>query len=141
MRGMTPYFASAVAAAMLCCGCGGAKSSAPAAGRTVELTDAFFVRGSSDTLNFGRLHEGEIAVRSITLHNASAEPTVIVTHEVSCGCVTLDYERRPILPDASATVDFTFDSRGERGWQMKLVTLRFGEKAVPLRIFVEAEVE
>ena len=130
--------AALCAAAVSCAGRGGETK---AAGQVIRLTDELLRSGGSDTLRFGRLYEGETAVRRITLYNETQEPTVIVTHEASCGCVTLDYERRPIMPGESADAEFTFDSRGEAGWQMKLITLRLGATGTPLKIYVEAEVE
>lgn len=130
-------------AVVLSAACGGAKekSVAAASGQVIELTTGLLERGGTDTVRFGRLNEGEIAVRSLTLHNASDEPTVVVAHERSCGCVNVAYERRPIMPGESCPVEFTFDSRGEFGWQLKLITLHLGAAGVPLKIYVEAEVE
>ena len=134
--------ATAAIVLLLFCSCGGrTEKPAATAGQVIELTDAMMRAGGVDTVRFGRLNEGEIAVRSVTLHNAASQPAVIVTHERSCGCVGVEYERRPIMPGEESKVDFTFDSRGEYGWQLKLITLRIGAAAVPLKIYVEAEVE
>ena len=131
-----------LAAAVLLWSCGGrAPKSAVAVGQVIEIDDEMVQRGGTDTVCFGRLHEGEIAVRSVTFRNTTAAPTVIVSHERSCGCIDVEYERRPIMPGEESKVDFTFDSRGEYGWQLKLITLRIGAAAVPLKIYVEAEVE
>lgn len=111
------------------------------AGQVIVLTDSTLTAGGVDTVRFGRLHEGETALRQLSLRNDGTEPTVVVGHETTCGCVTLEYERRPVRPGESLPVRMTFDSRGEYGWQMKLLTLRLGAKALPLRIYVEAEVE
>lgn len=122
--------------------CGGHKRMAtPAAGAIIRLTDSLLEHGGVDTLHFGRLHEGEIAVKHVALQNDSKETTIVVGDEVSCGCVSADYDRRPIAAGGCSDLAVTFDSRGEFGWQMKLLTLRLGRNAVPLRIFVEAEVE
>ena len=127
--------------AMALCACGGTKEKTGASGQVIEITDGMIRHGGADTIRFGHLNEGEIALRSITLANKTAKPTVIVSHERSCGCVNVEYERRPIMPEGEAKVDFTFDSRGEYGWQMKIITLRLGAAGVPLKIYVEAEVE
>ena len=135
-------FAAVAMTVTLSVACGGrAPKSTAAVGQVVELTDAMMQSGGVDTVRFGRLNEGEIAVRSVTLRNASSQPAVIVTHERSCGCIGVEYERRPIMPGEESKVDFTFDSRGESGWQLKLITLRIGAAAVPLKFYVDAEVE
>ena len=133
--------AAILMAASILWACDGRKSAAGVSGQIIELTGGMLDRGGVDTLRFGRLHEGEMAVRSITLRNGASEPAVIVTHERSCGCVDAEYERRPIMPGEESKVEFTFDSRGEYGWQMKLITLRLGGRGVPLKIYIEAEVE
>ncbi|MDE5637701.1 MAG: DUF1573 domain-containing protein [Alistipes sp.] len=110
-------------------------------GQLIVLTDATLASGGTDTVRFGRLHQGETALRQLSLRNDGTEPTIVVGHETTCGCVALEYERRPVKPGESLPVRMTFDSRGEYGWQMKLLTLRLGAKALPLKIYVEAEVE
>ena len=140
MRG-TISLVAILMAATISWACGGQKAATAAAGQVIELTDAMLDRGGVDTLRFGRLHEGEIALRSIVVRNGTEQPAVIVTHERSCGCVDAEYERRPIMPGEESKVEFSFDSRGEYGWQMKLITLRLGGRGVPLKIYIEAEVE
>lgn len=121
--------------------CGGNRTTGAPAGQVIVLTDATLAAGGADTVRFGRLREGETALRQLSLRNDGSEPTVVVGHETTCGCVALEYERRPVKPGESLPVRMTFDSRGEYGWQMKLLTLRLGAKALPLKIYVEAEVE
>lgn len=121
--------------------CAGKRTAEAPAGQVIVLTDSTLASGGADTVRFGRLHEGETALRLLSLRNDGTEPTVVVGHETTCGCVALEYERRPVKPGESLPVRMTFDSRGEYGWQMKLLTLRLGAKALPLRIYVEAEVE
>ena len=140
MRGVISLVAILVAVSVSCA-CGSRKAAPGAEGQVIELNGDMLGRGGSDTLRFGRLHEGERAVKGITLRNATSEPTVIVNHERSCGCVDAEYERRPIMPGEESKVDFSFDSRGEFGGQMKLITLRLGARGVPLKIYIEAEVE
>lgn len=142
MKSLFAYVFPVIVLAALSVSCGGGRSkTSAAAGQVIEVTDAMLQRGGVDTVRFGTLHEGEMAVRSVTLHNAASEPAIIVDSERSCGCVSVDYERRPVMPGEMSPVEFRFDSRGEYGWQMKLITLRLGARGVPLKIYVEAEVE
>lgn len=94
-----------------------------------------------DTLSFGKMHSGEMVVKKLRIKNSSKTPTIILRHTTSCGCVKMDYERKPIMPDSVCDIGFTFDSRGERGWQLKLVEFYFAEMAQPLKLYIEAEVE
>ena len=144
MKNLPSYFIPLLAVTViLLCACGGpkTKSGATTAGQIIEITDEMMQQGGTDTVRFGRLNEGEIAVRSVTFRNATETPTVIASHERSCGCIDVEYERRPIMAGEESKAEFTFDSRGEDGWQMKLITLRLGSAGVPLKIYIEAEVE
>lgn len=112
-----------------------------AGGPELRLTDSVLRCGAADTLYFGRLHEGEAGVRRIRLHNASSRTVVLTHHELSCHCIDPVYERRPLRPEESMPVEIRFDTRGERGWQMKLLKLHLSESQQPIRLFIEAEVE
>lgn len=110
-------------------------------GQSIEITDSTLHCGATpDTLRFGRLNAGEIAVKRITLHNSTDEPIVILRHETTCHCASFKYDHRPIVPDASVDIDCTFDSRGAEGWQMKLVKIYLSGASYPLTIFIEADV-
>lgn len=108
--------------------------------RIVLLADTIDSTRSADTLRFGRLGSGEIAVARFALHNATPRPLRIVAVERSCGCLTLECDDRPIRPDERRPVALAFDTRGEWGWQFKLVEIAFDGLPHPARIYVEAEV-
>ena len=99
------------------------------------------MHGSSDTLRFGRLGSGEIAVLRFQLENTSAKPLVILSTQRSCGCISLDHDAQPLAPGQARTLEMTFDSRGEYGWQLKRMDLILSGARKPLRIFVEADIE
>lgn len=113
----------------------------PFRGRIITLTDSLLVHGGSDTLRFGRLGSGEIAVQRFRIENASTKPLVLVSTQRSCGCISLDHDNQPLAPGRQLTLDMTFDSRGEYGWQLKRMDLIFAGARKPLRIYVEADVE
>ncbi len=131
--------AIAVAAVVASCGSRHAE--------VVHVTDVLHVdggvltEGAADTLRLGRMRQGEKAVKRLRIENGCNEPIVIVRHATTCGCVVPEYERRPIPAGGSTDIVFTFDSRGEYGWQMKLLDFYLSSSARPLKIYVEAEVE
>lgn len=110
-------------------------------GLIVTLTDSTLVHGGSDTLRFGHLGSGEIAVLRFRIENASDKPLVLVSTQRSCGCISLDHDNQPLAPGQQQTLEMTFDSRGEYGWQLKRMDLLFAGARKPLRLFVEADVE
>lgn len=109
--------------------------------RTVELTDSMLLCGGADTLFLGRLFEGEQARVRLQLRNATNHPLVVLQHELTCGCIALEYDRRPIMPSKALDLQVDFDTRGLYGWQLKLFRLRLTGSGEPLRIYVDAEVE
>lgn len=127
--------------AILLAGCGQPRSTTQRKGRIIHLTDAILDAGGSDTVRFGRLRSGEIAELHLWLANETDRPAVITAYDRSCGCTTLSYDSEPITPGAAQRIGLTFDSRGERGWQLKTLDVRFAGSQRPLRLFVEAEVE
>ncbi len=110
-------------------------------GQQIEITDSLLACGGADTVRFGRMHEGEIAVKRIWLVNRTATPVVPLDYDRTCGCTTLDFDRRPIRPDSAARVEIRFDSRGEWGWQMKRVDVKLSGQRQPFRLYVEADIE
>lgn len=110
-------------------------------GRIIRLTDRILEAGGSDTVRFGHLHSGEIAVMRLWLANRTEHPLVLSDYRRSCGCTTLEFDTQPILADEAQPVSFTFDSRGEWGWQLKTIDLLFIGTNRPFRLFVEAEIE
>lgn len=134
------FIALALASTLAACS---TKPTAPSGAgnvQTIAVTEAVLKYGASDTLRLGRLNSGEKALKTFMLRNDTKNPVVIVRHETSCNCTSFEYERKPILPDSLALIKCTFDTRGEFGWQFKLVKLRLSGADEPLRIFVEAEV-
>ena len=89
-----------LALAALAVGCGTSPRAVERKGRIISLTDSILTTGGTDTVRFGRLGSGEIAV-----------------------------------------VTLTFDSRGERGWQLKALDITLAGGQRPLRLFVEADIK
>lgn len=138
---------------LLCCACvaavacGGGRTAPPAppalprGARVVAVTDSLLAAGGCDTLRFGRLRSGEIARKRLWIENRTQRAVALLSYERTCGCTTLGFDSEPLPPGALREVEVTFDSRGEQGWQLKLVELRLAGAARNLCLVVEAEVE
>ena len=111
------------------------------AGQVVEINDSTLVAGVTDTLHFGRMSSGEIAVKSLIIKNTTSEPIIILRHETTCHCATITYTKQPIMSGEQSEIRFEFDSRGAYGWQMKLANFLIAGAERPLRVFIEAEIE
>lgn len=118
-----------------------AQNSAEPQGQIIVLTDSLLASGGSDTVRFGHLHSGEIAVLKLALENRTAHPVVPIGYSRNCGCTTLEFDSQPIPPQGNRPLNITFDSRGEQGWQLKIVTLTLSGTTRPWKIVVEADVE
>lgn len=107
----------------------------------IELSSANLEGGICDTLELGRMRQGEIIAKSIRLSNIDSKPHVILREATSCGCTTAHFSRKPIAVGASCDIDIEFNSQGLMGWQMKLLEFYFAEMDTPLKIYIDAEVE
>ena len=117
-----------LALAALAVGCGTSPRAVERKGRIISLTDSILTTGGTDTVRFGRLGSGEIAV-------------AVASYRRSCGCTTLEFDAQPIAPGDARQVTLTFDSRGERGWQLKALDITLAGGQRPLRLFVEADIK
>lgn len=110
-------------------------------GQIIAVSDSIIDFGGCDTVRFGRMYSGEIAVKQVWIDNKTSRVLVIKSYDTNCGCSSLDFDNKPIVPNDKGRVSFVFDSRGEHGWQMKLLEINFAETPTPLKIYIEAEVQ
>ncbi len=135
---------------LLCTACGGSahkadKNAATMASdvntQTIAITADDVEQGVADTLRFGKMRSGEIIAKTLRVENRCDHPIVLLRHTTTCGCIKINYDRKPIAPGQSGEIYFEFDSRTLYGWQMKLMEFYFAEKGNPMKIYAEAEVE
>ena len=127
--------------ALLTAACGTRPQTTERKGRIIALTDSILTAGGTDTVRFGRLGSGEIAVLRLWLANDASRPVAVASYRRSCGCTTLEFDAQPIAPGDARQVTLTFDSRGERGWQLKALDITLAGGQRPLRLVVEAAIK
>lgn len=110
-------------------------------GQPIVITSEALVKGGSDTIRLGRMHEGEILAYALQLVNQSPNHTLLRDYERTCGCTTLEVDKVPIAPQESLPATLYFDSRGEWGWQLKLIRLDLEGSQAPFNVWIEAEIE
>ena len=66
------------------------------ASRTILLADSM----SRDTVDLGRMRQGEIVRQRLLLENGYREPMVILSVSTSCGCTSAEFDRHPVQPGA-----------------------------------------
>ena len=123
------------------CGGGSQQTERPFSGQRILLADNSDGPIEADTVRFGHLYEGEIALRELLLCNHSERPVVITRYERTCGCTTLEYEAQPLMPGEERKVRLLFDARGAWGWQLKLLHIHLTEGGATKQIVVEADIE
>ena len=109
--------------------------------QTIAITADDVEQGVADTLRFGKMRSGEIIAKTLRVENRCSRPIVLLRHTTTCGCIKINYDRKPIAPGQGGEIYFEFDSRALYGWQMKLMEFYFAEKGNPMKIYAEAEVE
>lgn len=97
----------------------------------------------NDTIDFGKIRMGEMVEQTIRIKNLSnVKPFVVLSHDNSCGCTTLEYDKKPVAPDQYKDITFTFNSKAaDVGRQLKLVKLHTSFADKPYRFYIMAQVE
>lgn len=111
------------------------------AGMNIAVTDSLLVHGGADTLRLGKMSRGEVVQKNFRLTNAAEHPVVLLGYETTCGCTQLIYDRKVLKPHEHCEMTCRYDSTGEYGWTMTVVSLRIAESDRTFDIFVECEVE
>ncbi len=140
---MRKSFIVIVAALFAACGSGRGKVAVEGdtAGQVIALSDSLVAHRKADTISFGRVHEGELVVKELTLLNAGDKAFAVTSLDLSCGCVRADYPREPLMPGAKAPVTLTLDTRDLRGWIFKTVGVRTSLTTQSYLLYITAEVE
>ncbi len=86
---------------------------------TVEVVSDNTHQPLPDTIHLGRLKQGEVIKSAFTVDNNTTSPLVIVDVRVACGCAKASFSSKPVMSGESRVVEFTFNSKGMRGWQYK----------------------
>ena len=86
-------------------------------------------------IDFERVKRGEVLHLDFIVTNTGNQPLLLKDDEVSCGCTTVDYSTKPILPGQSSTVTVNFDTKTVYGRQERIVKLytNAAEKPVNLK--------
>lgn len=115
-------------------------ASVSAVNKVFDISDSIINHSLADTISFGKLKEGEIAVKEVGIKNVGDVPLVIVDFKKTCGCVNIEYDKKPIMPSETSNVKFTFDSRGIQGWAYKTIFMQTSLDAGEHLFIVTAEV-
>ena len=71
-----------LALAALAVGCGTSPRAVERKGRIISLTDSILTTGGTDTVRFGRLGSGEIAMLRLWLANDASRPVAVASYQI-----------------------------------------------------------
>jgi len=101
--------------------------------RTILLVFAFLlcakgfsqaqIKVADDKKNFGFVKRGALVKNEFEITNAGNAPLLINDAEVSCSCTTVEFPKKPILPNETFTVIVNFNTASVYGRQDRIVVL------------------
>jgi hypothetical protein len=90
--------------------------------------------------DFGKISEGEKVACLFSFENAGTGDLVIASATTSCGCTVPEFDKKPIPPGESGTLEVVFDSSGRSGMQTKTITVRSNASKEVMILKITAEV-
>ncbi len=96
-----------------------------------------FIQNEHD---FGSVREGEKVGCIFTFKNTGTADLVIMSAVTSCGCTVPKYDKKPVSPGETGTMEVIFDTSGRSGIQNKTITVK-SNAATPLVLLqIRAEI-
>jgi hypothetical protein len=89
---------------------------------------------------FGKVNAGEKIACIFTFTNTGTSDLVINAATTSCGCTVSKYNRKPILPGNTGTLEVVFNTSGYNGLQTKTITVHSNANVPVVLLRIVAEV-
>ena len=80
-----------------------------------ETDDRTTVRWAKDTIQIGRVDEGEVYTDSFMVTNTGSRPYIIKDVKATCDCTVMRRPTFPVMPGETAAIRVEFDTRGKIG--------------------------
>lgn len=90
--------------------------------------------------SFGKVKEGEKVGCIFTFTNTGTSNLVINSATTSCGCTVSKYDRKPIAPGQTGSLEVVFNSSGYNGQQTKTISVHSNAKVPVVLLKIVAEV-
>lgn len=112
----------------------GANNNAPS-----DTTGTAVLTFSAPEHHFGTVKAGEKVGCIFSYSNTGDADLVIVSATASCGCTVPKFDKKPVPPGGSGTIEVIFDTSGREGLQTKTVVVQSNaeNKIVILRIIAD----
>lgn len=104
-----------------------------------DTTGTAILTFQSPEHDFGKVKAGEKVGCIFSYTNTGDADLVITAASASCGCTVPKYDRKPVPPGNSGTIEVVFDTSGREGLQTKTVVVQSNAEnnLVILRIIAE----
>ena len=96
-----------------------------------------FIQNEHD---FGSVKEGEKVGCIFTFKNAGTADLVITSAVTSCGCTVPKYDKKPVSPGETGTMEVIFDTSGRSGIQNKTITVKSNAATPLVMLQIRAEI-
>ena len=105
-----------------------------------QTTTSQTVRFSSETIQMGKLKQGEPSTATFTVTNIGKKDLIIEKVTAACGCTSPDYTRAAIKPGQTGYVKATYNAAAT-GIFSKSVFVKFVGVSDPFNLTIMGEVE
>jgi hypothetical protein len=73
--------------------------------------------------NYGTVKQGDVIKYDFTFKNIGKKPIDVKNATATCGCTVPSYPFIPVMPNETATIGVTFDTKHKMGPQKPIVTV------------------
>lgn len=121
-------------------GCNGKSGKRSAENRSSGDTGKAVISFVQNEHDFGKVKEGEKVGCIFTFLNSGTADLVITSAVTSCGCTVPKYDKSPVSPGESGTMEVVFDTSGRFGMQTKTITVKSNAATPVVLLQIRAEV-
>ena len=124
MKNALTYLVAVLVTAALLTGACGRNSSGAGNIAASDTTGTAVLTFTAPEHNFGKVEAGEKVGCIFSYTNTGDADLVISSASASCGCTVPKYDKRPVPPGRSGTIEVIFDTSGREGVQTKTVVVQ-----------------
>lgn len=93
-----------------------------------------------DFFDFGSIVQGEVVSHTFHFYNGGNDVLIVKDLIPDCGCTKTNIDKKVLKPNEEGTIEVIYDSRGWRGSQYKLVTIRTNSPIRDKSVTIKANV-
>jgi len=95
---------------------------------------------SEENHNFGSLKAGEVVSYTFEFKNEGTKTLTITEIDSGCGCTEVNIPNKTIGPGQEGRIEVIYNSAGEVGRQLKIITLISNAEQAKKQLFIRAKV-